>query len=1379
MLKRIAFFLFSAFVLILVISNGNFVYGQNDKEFIDSLRLVRGIEQYPTHGTNSERYKVEIKEKDNLPKLIKSKLSQLDNFPINSSSLEIKSLSGEVLDNRGKDFWICFQQNYDDIGVSLKLFITSDFNTTCIVSIPHLNWEQTFDVIAREITTVELPYPEAIIISSSEVIENKGVHVQAEDEIAIYGLNRREYSTDAFLALPVDILNLFYFVVSHQSLDDYYNQSQFAIVSPYDDVQVEITPSVNTEGGNIARQTFSITLNKGQIYQVQAYNGLDLTGSVIQASLPVAVFSGHSCANVPLGYGYCDHLVEQLPPVNTWGNSFITVPLAGRENGDTFRMLASQDNTAITINGIYIITINFGDYYETILNVPTQITSSKPILVMQYSNGNDWDPYISDNGDPFMMLIPPSEQFMSSYSFSTPSSGFPTNYLNLTITTEGISSLLLDGGSIDFGLFKVISGTEFSCASIPISIGSHQIENTEGIPFGIYSYGFWDCDSYGYAGGLSLEYIYGGSAPTIVLTTETIGIINQAQVEGNALIISAVISDSEEPFTQSAILFYKKVTDLEFTQILMSNISGDTWTAAIPANDVVTPGLKFYIYATDGQLSSTNPIISPIQYAHNIAVLPNQLPDIEHDIIKRTTLGSDILIAATITDETYQVSVAELFYRKPGGNPSYTRLEMTLNGTNSYVATIPGNEVTTEGIEYFIKATDDFDLCSYHGTVDNPHKIIVTDILPIIFIPGIMGSPLFHDINDDNSLYRDTWWNYSTDEYIWADAVQISDFVYDYFLDVLQLKDDGITPLLENDYKIKVAPLRNDNMETIEELLEIKPLESYKNLIYALRDDENYKLDNFDDFHNEDENLYVFTYDWRKSISASALELKNLIENIKTWNNTDKVNLVCHSMGGLVAKRVIDESTKTSINKIIFIATPHQGAPKILSTMATGEVFGWADLVFNNNEVRKISRNMPSVYHLMPSSIYTDTTVNNGENTEKLSLYEYAFRFPNDINATYLQMISFYDSISLSGNFTFNTSLNAEGHSERQLIDNVDFGDIEVFNIVGFNDRTIGLVEYFLVGKFKETWNLTGDGTVPLRSAEIVNLSKTKADFYIKNEKHENLPSSEAGVEIVKGLLKEPAITQISMPNKIYYEPPESYALSTWQAMVSCPVSLHAYDSQGNHTGSTSDTTWETNIPYSEYFLGDLRDPHSPKRILLSPDDDEYYLKIISLDTSGSFDLYIDKIIDGYLQVMVYFDSIVVQNQTNAICDLTFDQNFELKMDYNGDGTIDSIITPSIVGNIENDNRSNSLPAYYHLDYNYPNPFNPTTKINYALPKSAFVELKVYNILGQEIATLVNADKPAGYHEVNFNASNIPSGIYFYRLQAGDFVQTRKMILLK
>jgi len=88
-------------------------------------------------------------------------------------------------------------------------------------------------------------------------------------------------------------------------------------------------------------------------------------------------------------------------------------------------------------------------------------------------------------------------------------------------------------------------------------------------------------------------------------------------------------------------------------------------------------------------------------------------------------------------------------------------------------------------------------------------------------------------------------------------------------------------------------------------------------------------------------------------------------------------------------------------------------------------------------------------------------------------------------------------------------------------------------------------------------------------------------------------------------------------------------------------------------------------------------------------------------------------------------------------------------------------------------------PESYLLYQNYPNPFNPSTTIKFEIPKTAFITLKIYNILGQEVAELVNEEKQPGVYEVNWNASGFASGVYFYQLRAGSFVETKKMILLR
>jgi hypothetical protein len=94
-------------------------------------------------------------------------------------------------------------------------------------------------------------------------------------------------------------------------------------------------------------------------------------------------------------------------------------------------------------------------------------------------------------------------------------------------------------------------------------------------------------------------------------------------------------------------------------------------------------------------------------------------------------------------------------------------------------------------------------------------------------------------------------------------------------------------------------------------------------------------------------------------------------------------------------------------------------------------------------------------------------------------------------------------------------------------------------------------------------------------------------------------------------------------------------------------------------------------------------------------------------------------------------------------------------------------------------NNQTEIPEVYSLGQNYPNPFNPATKIDFSIPKSGNVILKIFDIVGKEIETLINKEMSAGNYTIDFNASRLSSGTYFYKLTSGVFSQTKKMILLK
>ena len=431
--------------------------------------------------------------------------SSPDGTSCDADGVEGTCQSGECVPDDatvGDEFVLVFQNN-DAIDVAgpptLSLFISGSMATNGVVEIGGLGFSQPFSVVPGAITTVTVPT--GAMISTSDVIEaDAAMRVMSDNQIRIYGLNRLVWTTDAFAALPIGSLGQQYRVMAWPGRStDSDNRSQFAIAATEDGTSVIITPKA-TSGTRTSGVPYTITLNQFDAYQLVASG--DLTGTLIESDAPIAVFGGHQCGYVPSNYNYCDHLVEQMPPIDMWGTGAMTVPLATRSGGDYFRILASQDNTTVVIDGPVpsTWTLNAGQRLNRILDGNNSITADAPILVAQYSTGSDYDGAVAD---PFMMLLPPAQQFLRSYTFTTPSSGFPSNFVNvIALATDAAGGwVLLDGIPVGSGLFTPMPGALYSGAQVPVSLGAHTLEAPS--PLGLYVYGYADYDSYGYSGGFS------------------------------------------------------------------------------------------------------------------------------------------------------------------------------------------------------------------------------------------------------------------------------------------------------------------------------------------------------------------------------------------------------------------------------------------------------------------------------------------------------------------------------------------------------------------------------------------------------------------------------------------------------------------------------------------------------------------------------------------------------------------------------------------------------------------------------------------------------------------------------------------------------------
>ncbi|MCS7169616.1 MAG: IgGFc-binding protein, partial [Candidatus Kapabacteria bacterium] len=404
----------------------------------------------------------------------------------------------------GTEFWLCFQRNHEESGgdsLMLMLFLTSRWEARARVQVFGLDFDSTLRLPPRTVVPVVLPWRAEL--RSPGRTEYGVVYVRADTPIAVYGLNRRRQSTDTYMALPLNVLGTEYRVMSYHRLSASF-VPQVAIVAVEDSTEVvlslstapvdtrSVQPGRDRDRGALA-YPIRIWLNRGQIYQwfaPSAGEPSDITGALVRASRPVAVFSGHVCAYVPLVVPACNHLVEQLPPVQSWGRHYYVGKLRWRSRY-VLRVLAHYPGTRIFINDRPVRDLEAGEVWEQVFTENVQVTADKPILVAQFSEGYQNGDSI---GDPMMLLLTPTQQFLSSYRFATPVQGSWRHFLNLIVPLSVVSSLRFNGSPIRAS-FERVGTSQYSVAQIEIPYGSHTVEADE--PFGLYAYGFgYGPDSY-------------------------------------------------------------------------------------------------------------------------------------------------------------------------------------------------------------------------------------------------------------------------------------------------------------------------------------------------------------------------------------------------------------------------------------------------------------------------------------------------------------------------------------------------------------------------------------------------------------------------------------------------------------------------------------------------------------------------------------------------------------------------------------------------------------------------------------------------------------------------------------------------------------------
>ena len=407
-----------------------------------------------------------------------------------------------IWENAANEFIIGFSVNYNvsQISPSLLLFVTTPETNPVTFTVTANGFNFTGTAFNNASTEVSIPSTFQV---ESNIEQNKGIYVKAEgkSKIVVYGLSYHMYTSDAFLALPwsnLAVEEYEYYAMTYPSR--FSGHTSDVLIVGCEDNTLVTTPS-NT-----------ITLNRLETYLIQSS---DSTGMRVTSTKPVSFFSNQKCTNIPTNITYCDHLTEQIPPTSTWGTSFYAASLLGRNSGELFRIITAKNSTTVTVNcttfsqaQVYNLSVagNWEEFQIRPLSFCT-IESTAPILVTQFAFGRTLD---NITGDPFMMMIPPVEQYSNNYVLNV-LSNFSTNFITIYVATEYYQPNRIfvdDTSQVVSSWTSVYCSNSLLCGYITrvnLTAGEHRLYHQDPhARIGVSAYGFSHDNSYGYPGGLKL-----------------------------------------------------------------------------------------------------------------------------------------------------------------------------------------------------------------------------------------------------------------------------------------------------------------------------------------------------------------------------------------------------------------------------------------------------------------------------------------------------------------------------------------------------------------------------------------------------------------------------------------------------------------------------------------------------------------------------------------------------------------------------------------------------------------------------------------------------------------------------------------------------------
>lgn len=539
--------------------------------------------------------------------------------------------------NKGREFWLVFppHQASGNQFANLSVYITSDLASSG--KIEYGGVTQPFTVAANQTVEIVLDRNASYIASTesanffanrNRIVSNKGIKVTVDADkppVVVYAHMFAGARSAASLILPTNVLGRSYYAMSWNQTSVAMQsgepaRSQFSVIATEDNTSVRIQVKRN---GNNFGNPFVIDLPKaGDIYQYQ--DSTDISGSLIEsvstaqnACKRIAVFSGSSSLGISTtanaagctGGSSIDPLYQECYPINSWGKKYVIAPFRGK-NRLNLRIVASEDNTRITFNGVFPFNLNKGEVFTDFYNVtgsgsvqpPFVIEADKPISVAQFALTQACDLGV---GDPEMIFLNPVEQSINDITvFLSPKQAITDQNITVVIKNEGnaISSFRVNGNAVAPSSFIPIGTTGFSYLhqQFNVAVGTNSsVRLTCDSGFNAIAYGFGSFESYGYSAGTNIKDL-----------NPPLRIVNEFDESG--INISATCINTNFKVTLS-FAFQPEKIEVDFGTAPIGPVSKVVKNNPIPDSTYVFNGRPYYFYRFSENLKFSGQGTFPIR----------------------------------------------------------------------------------------------------------------------------------------------------------------------------------------------------------------------------------------------------------------------------------------------------------------------------------------------------------------------------------------------------------------------------------------------------------------------------------------------------------------------------------------------------------------------------------------------------------------------------------------------------------------------------------------------------------------------------------------------------------------------------------------------